>query len=388
MKIRILWKKRYCCQMVIIEKMSNPRFIVSGGGTGGHIFPALSIAEGLKQRFPDAEILFVGAQGKMEMEKVPAAGFPIVGLPVAGFHRGEIWRNLLFVPKLIASMWKARSVVRNFKPDCVIGVGGYASGPVLKVATQMGIPTLLQEQNSFAGVTNKLLGKKASKICVAYQNMERFFPKEKIVFTGNPIRKGLEGIVAKSEESFRFFGLNPDQPVVLVVGGSLGARALNNGIRAKLDLIRSSGVQFLWQTGKIYYQEIEAELAGNPTGNVHLLEFIQRMDLAFAVADLVISRAGAGTISELCVVGKPAILVPSPNVAEDHQTANARALSDQGAAVLVKDAEVGDRLVEEALSLVKDRGRLADLAENIKKMATPLATKDIVEVIASLIDNG
>ncbi len=368
--------------------MSNPRFIVSGGGTGGHIFPALSIAEGLKQRFPDAEILFVGAQGKMEMEKVPAAGFPIVGLPVAGFHRGEIWRNLLFVPKLIASMWKARSVVRNFKPDCVIGVGGYASGPVLKVATQMGIPTLLQEQNSFAGVTNKLLGKKASKICVAYQNMERFFPKEKIVFTGNPIRKGLEGIVAKSEESFRFFGLNPDQPVVLVVGGSLGARALNNGIRAKLDLIRSSGVQFLWQTGKIYYQEIEAELAGNPTGNVHLLEFIQRMDLAFAVADLVISRAGAGTISELCVVGKPAILVPSPNVAEDHQTANARALSDQGAAVLVKDAEVGDRLVEEALSLVKDRGRLADLAENIKKMATPLATKDIVEVIASLIDNG
>jgi UDP-N-acetylglucosamine--N-acetylmuramyl-(pentapeptide) pyrophosphoryl-undecaprenol N-acetylglucosamine transferase len=365
--------------------MKNHRFIVSGGGTGGHIFPALSIAEGLKQRFPGAEILFVGALGKMEMEKVPAAGFEIVGLPVAGFHRGEIWRNLLFVPKLVASLWKARSVVRKFKPDCVIGVGGYASGPILKVATQMGIPTLLQEQNSFAGVTNKLLGKKASKICVAYQNMERFFPKEKIILTGNPIRKGLEGIVKKSEESFRFFGLDPDKPVVLVVGGSLGARSLNNGMGAKLDLIRSSGVQFIWQTGKIYYQEIKNSLDAHPAGNVHLLEFIQRMDLAFAVSDLVISRAGAGTISELCVAGMPSILVPSPNVAEDHQTANARALADQHAAVLIIDAEVGDKLVEEALALVKDPKRLDDLAQNIKEMATPNATKDIVEVIASLI---
>ena len=367
--------------------MSNHRFIISGGGTGGHIFPALSIAEGLKQRFPDAEILFVGALGKMEMEKVPAAGFRIIGLPVAGFHRGEIWRNLLFLPKLLASMWKARSVVRNFKPDCVIGVGGYASGPVLKVATQMGIPTLLQEQNSFAGVTNKLLGKKASKVCVAYQNMDRFFPKEKIVFTGNPIRKGLEGIEDKSEESFRFFGLDTDKPVVLIVGGSLGARSLNNGLLAKLTLMRSSGVQFLWQTGKIYYREIKAELEKNPAGNVHLYEFIQRMDLAFAVADLVISRAGAGIISELCMVGKSSILVPSPNVAEDHQTANARALADQGAALMIRDAEISERLVEEALILVKEQERLADLSENIKKMATPNATKDIVEVIVSLIDN-
>ncbi len=364
---------------------NSHRFIVSGGGTGGHIFPALSIAEGLKQRFPDAEILFVGALGKMEMEKVPAAGFSIVGLPVAGFHRGEIWRNLLFVPKLIASLWKARSVVRKFKPDCVIGVGGYASGPILKVATQMGIPTLLQEQNSYAGVTNKLLGKKASKICVAYRNMERFFPKEKIVFTGNPIRKGLEGIVEKSEESMRFFGLDPKMPVILVVGGSLGARALNNGIRSKMEIIRTSGVQFLWQCGKIYYREIKEEMDLNPAGNVHLLEFIQRMDLAFAAADLVISRAGAGTISELCVVGKPSILVPSPNVSEDHQTANAKALADQAAAVLIKDAEVNERLVEEAIILVKDQQKLRVLAENIKKMATPLATNDIVEVIASLI---
>ena len=367
--------------------MSNHRFIISGGGTGGHIFPALSIAEGLKQRFPDAEILFVGALGKMEMEKVPAAGFRIVGLPVAGFHRGEIWRNLLFLPRLLASLWKARSVVRNFKPDCVIGVGGYASGPVLKVATRMGIPTLLQEQNSFAGVTNKLLGKKASKICVAYQNMDRFFPEEKIVFTGNPIRKGLEGIEEKSEESFRNFGLDTDKPVVLIVGGSLGARSLNSGLLAKLALMRSSGVQFLWQTGKIYYQEIKEELEKNPAGNVHLLEFIQRVDLAFAVADLVISRAGAGIISELCVVGKASILVPSPNVAEDHQTANARALADQGAALMIRDAEISERLVEEALILVKDRQRLSGLSEKIKKMATPNATKDIVEVIASLLKN-
>jgi len=367
--------------------MSNHRFIISGGGTGGHIFPALSIAEGLKQRFPDAEILFVGALGKMEMEKVPAAGFRIVGLPVAGFHRGEIWRNLLFLPKLFASLWKARSVVRNFRPDCVIGVGGYASGPILKVSTQMGIPTLLQEQNSFAGVTNRLLGKKASKICVAYPNMDRFFPKGKIVFTGNPIRKGLEGIKEKSEESLRFFGLDPDLPVVLVIGGSLGARSLNKGIRAKIDLIRSSGVQFLWQTGKIYYQDIKAELEGHPAGNIHLLEFIQRMDLAFAAADLVISRAGAGTISELCMVGKPSILVPSPNVAEDHQTFNAGALADRGAAVLISDAEINERLVEEALILVNDRKRLNGLSEKIKKMGTPDATKDIVEVIVSLIDN-
>ncbi|MEI7422115.1 MAG: undecaprenyldiphospho-muramoylpentapeptide beta-N-acetylglucosaminyltransferase [Prolixibacteraceae bacterium] len=364
---------------------TNHRFIVSGGGTGGHIFPALSIAEGLKNRFPGSEILFVGALGKMEMEKVPAAGFPIVGLPVAGFHRGEIWRNLMFVPKLLASMWKARSVVRKFRPDCAIGVGGYASGPILLVSTQMGIPTLLQEQNSYAGVTNKWLGRKANKICVAYHHMDRFFPLEKIVFTGNPIRKGLEGIVSKSEESLRFFGLDPARPVVLVVGGSLGARSLNNAIRGSMDLIRASEVQFLWQTGKIYYHEIKGEMDINPVGNVHLLEFIQRMDLAFAAADLVISRAGAGTISELCVVGKPVILVPSPNVAEDHQTANAKALEEQGAAVLIKDSEAKEKLVVEALALVKDRQKLDGLAVQIKKMGTPDATRDIVEVVATLL---
>jgi UDP-N-acetylglucosamine--N-acetylmuramyl-(pentapeptide) pyrophosphoryl-undecaprenol N-acetylglucosamine transferase len=365
--------------------MKNHRFMVSGGGTGGHIFPALSIAEGLKQRFPTAEILFVGASGKMEMEKVPAAGFPIVGLPVAGFHRGEIWRNLLFLPKLLASLWKARAIVRRFKPDCVIGVGGYASGPVLRVATRMGIPTLLQEQNSYAGVTNKLLGKRATKICVAYRNMERFFPPEKIVFTGNPIRKGLEGIPEKSGDACRFFGLDEHKPVILVVGGSLGARSLNNGLRNKLDVMRSSGVQFLWQSGKIYYQELAGEHVLKDAQNIRLLEFIQRMDLAYAAADLVISRAGAGTISELCAVGKAAILVPSPNVAEDHQTANARALADQGAAVLIADKEVNERLVEEALLLVNDKKQLLKLSENIRKMATPEATKDIVEVIVSML---
>lgn len=365
--------------------MSNHRFIISGGGTGGHIFPALSIAEGLKARLPAAEILFVGALGKMEMEKVPAAGFPIVGLPVAGFHRGEIWRNLLFIPKLIASLWKARSVVKNFKPDCAIGVGGYASGPVLKMSARMGIPTVLQEQNSYAGVTNKLLGKKANKICVAYPEMERFFPKEKIVFTGNPVRKGLEGIAGKREEALRFFGLDSSLPVILVVGGSLGARSLNRGIRGKLDLIRSTDVQLLWQTGKIYYQELREELEAHPAANVHLLEFIQRMDLAYAAADLVVSRAGAGTISELCVLGMPTLLVPSPNVAEDHQTANARALADRGAALMIKDAEVNERLVEEALLLVKDSQRLSKFSEKILEMGTPNATKDIVEVIVSLI---
>lgn len=365
--------------------MNNNRFIISGGGTGGHIFPALSIAEGLKARLPEAEILFVGALGKMEMEKVPAAGFPIVGLPVAGFHRGEIWRNLLFLPKLIASLWKARSVVRNFRPDCAIGVGGYASGPVLKMAAGLGIPTVLQEQNSFAGVTNKLLGKKADKICVAYPAMERFFPAGKIVFTGNPVRKGLEGIAGKREEAFSFFGLDPSQPVILVVGGSLGARSLNKGIRLKLDLIRNSGAQLLWQSGKIYYKELREELDAYPARNIHLMEFIQRMDLAYAAADLVVSRAGAGTISELSVLGMPTLLVPSPNVAEDHQTANARALVDRGAACMIRDAEVDERLVEEALSLVRDKERLLTLSERILEMGTPNATRDIVEVIVSLI---
>jgi len=367
--------------------MGNYKFIVSGGGTGGHIFPALSIADGLRKRFPDCEILFVGAEGKMEMEKVPAAGYRIVGLPVAGFHRGEILRNFAFIPKLINSMLKAKKVVKDFSPDVVIGVGGYASGPILRVAANLGIPTVLQEQNSFAGVTNKILGKKAKKICVAYDKMERFFPAEKIVFTGNPIRKGLESIVPRSDEAKEYFNVTTDQPVILVVGGSLGARTLNQSMLANLEIIRKSEAVIIWQTGKYYYSAINGQLSANPVENIRLMEFIPRMDLAYSVADLVISRAGAGTISELCMVGAASILVPSPNVSEDHQTFNALSLVEQDAAILVKDADAVRELIPDALALVDNREKCLRLSQNILKLATPHATDDIVEVIATLLKN-
>lgn len=368
--------------------MSSLKFIVSGGGTGGHIFPALSIADGLKSRFPDCEILFVGAEGKMEMEKVPAAGYPIIGLPVAGFHRGELWRNLFFIPKLIRAMLKARKVVRDFRPDAVIGVGGYASGPVLRVAESLGIPTVLQEQNSFAGVTNKILGNKAHKICVAYDKMERFFPASKIIFTGNPIRQGLTSIVPKSEEAKKYFDLTTDKPVVLIVGGSLGARVLNQSVLANIALIKDSDALVIWQTGKYYFADIQAQMKENPVENIRLMEFIPRMDLAYSLADIVVSRAGAGTISELCAVGATTILVPSPNVSEDHQTFNARSLVEKDAAILIKDSEAVETLIPAALSLLQDKSRGKKLSENIKKLATPNATADIVEVIASLLNKG
>ncbi len=367
--------------------MANYKFIVSGGGTGGHIFPALSIADGLRERFPGCEILFVGAEGKMEMEKVPAAGYRITGLPVAGFHRGEIWRNLSFIPKLISSMLKAKRVVKNFKPDVVIGVGGYASGPVLRVAAGLGIPTVLQEQNSFAGVTNKILGKKANKICVAYDNMDRFFPKEKIVFTGNPIRKDLGLITPRSAEACEYFKISTGQPVILVVGGSLGARTLNQSMLANLELIRRSDVVFIWQTGKYYFKDIEPQLAADPVSNIRLMEFIPRMDLAYSISDLVISRAGAGTISELCMVEAASILVPSPNVAEDHQTFNAMSLVGKQAAIMVKDGSAVKELIPAALTLVENKGKCEELSQNIKRLATPKATEHIVDVIASLLKN-
>jgi len=367
--------------------MGNYKFIVSGGGTGGHIFPALSIADGLRKRFPECEILFVGAEGKMEMEKVPAAGYRIVGLPVAGFHRGEIWRNLAFIPKLIRSMLEAKKVVKGFNPDVVIGVGGYASGPILRVAASLGIPTVLQEQNSFAGVTNKILGKKAKKICVAYDHMERFFPAEKIVFTGNPIRQGLESILPGTVEAKEFFNITTDQLVILVVGGSLGARTLNQSVLASLELIRKSDVIIIWQTGKYYYEAIQKQLNETPVSNIRLMEFIPRMDLAYSVADLVISRAGAGTISELCMVAAASILVPSPNVAEDHQTSNAMSLVEKDAAILVKDAVAVKELIADALALVNQREKCLKLSQNIKRLATPRATEDIVEVIATLLKN-
>ena len=365
--------------------MSGYKFIISGGGTGGHIFPALSIAEGLKARYPDSDILFVGAEGKMEMEKVPALGYRITGLPVAGFHRGELWRNILFLPKLMRSLMKARKVVKEFGPDVVVGVGGYASGPVLYEAKKLGIPTVLQEQNSYAGVTNKLLGKRANKICVAYDKMERFFPAGKIVLTGNPVRRGLQFLTYGSEEANNYFGVNADSPVILVLGGSLGARTINQSMLAGLDIILKSKVQVIWQTGKYYYHDIKAKLEANPVPNIRLMEFITRMDLAYSIADVVISRAGAGTISELCLVGKPSILVPSPNVAEDHQTHNAMSLVEKEAAVLVRDSESVSNLVREAIDLVNDKNRCEILSVNIRKLATPNATEDIVDVISTLL---
>lgn len=367
--------------------MGNYKFIVSGGGTGGHIFPALSIADGLRKKFPECEILFVGALGKMEMEKVPAAGYRIVGLPVAGFHRGEIWRNLAFIPKLIRSMLEAKRVVKDFHPDVVIGVGGYASGPILRVAASLHIPTVLQEQNSYAGVTNKILGKKAYKICVAYDKMERFFPAGKIVFTGNPIRQGLASIGPRTTEALEYFNVTIDQQVILVVGGSLGAGTLNKSMLASLELIRKSDVVIIWQTGKYYFEAIHNQLIANPVPNIRLMEFIPRMDLAYSVADLVISRAGAGTISELCMVAAASILVPSPNVAEDHQTSNAMSLVEKDAAILVKDAVAVKELIPDALALVNNREKCLKLSQNIKRLATPHATEDIVEVIATLLKN-
>ena len=360
--------------------MKKLKVIISGGGTGGHIFPALSIANELKAQVPEADILFVGALGKMEMERVPAAGYPIVGLPVMGLPRKASLKMFRFVWMLYQSMRKARKVIADFQPDVAIGVGGFASGPVLKAAVRKGIPAILQEQNSYAGVTNKLLSAKVRKICVAYPNMERYFPAEKIVVTGNPVRQNLLQPVNKND-ALQAFALNPDKPVVLIVGGSLGARSLNEAVMANLDLIAQSGVQVVWQTGKYYYREMLDRLKGIQPDNLMPLEFLSNMDFAYKAADLVISRAGAGTISELCLLGKPCVLVPSPNVAEDHQTKNAMALVENEAAVLVKDVEANARLFAESFALVNDPERLEQLSANILKLAKPNATQDIIDVI-------
>jgi len=356
------------------------KVIISGGGTGGHIFPALSIANGLKEAMPDVDILFVGALGKMEMERVPAAGYPIVGLPVMGLPRKASLKMFKFLWMLFQSMRKARKVIRDFKPDVAIGVGGFASGPVLKAAVKAGVPAILQEQNSYAGVTNKLLSAKVRKICVAYPNMERYFPAGKLVVTGNPVRQNLLLPVDK-KEAMKAFNLTGDKPVVLIVGGSLGARTLNESVMANLDAIAESGVQVVWQTGKIYIKEMLERLEGRKPDNLQAMEFLSDMDLAYKAADLVISRAGAGTISELCLLGKPSILVPSPNVAEDHQTKNAMALVENDAAVMVRDQEASEKLFRESFALVKNEKRLSELAQNCKKLAKPNATADIVKVI-------
>ncbi len=360
--------------------MKKLKVIISGGGTGGHIFPALSIANELKAQHPEADILFVGALGKMEMERVPAAGYNIIGLPVMGMPRKLSLKMFRFVWMLFKSMQKARKVIKDFQPDVAVGVGGFASGPVLKAAVRNGVPAILQEQNSYAGVTNKLLSAKVKKICVAYPNMERYFPQEKIMLTGNPVRQNLLQPVEK-DKAFAEFDLKNNIPVILIIGGSLGARTLNESVMANLDKIAQSNVQVIWQTGKFYYQEMLERLKGKQPDNLKPMEFLSNMDYAYKIADLVISRAGAGTISELCLLGKPSVLVPSPNVAEDHQTKNAMALVENQAAVLVKDNEAKEKLFEEALSLVTDNEKLKELSANSLKLAKPNATADIVNVI-------
>ncbi len=361
------------------------KIIISGGGTGGHIFPAISIANALKKLQPAVEILFVGALGRMEMEKVPAAGYKIIGLPISGFQRKISLGNILVILKLMYSLVKARGIIKDFKPQVAVGVGGYASGPLLKIASQKGIPTVIQEQNSYAGVTNKLLAKKASKICVAYEEMDRFFSKEKIILTGNPVRQDLEDIAGKEAEAIAFFELDPTKKTILILGGSLGARSVNNSIAGSLEQLKNAPVQVIWQTGPRYFDEMKLKVDASNAKNVKVMAFISRMDLAYAAANLVISRAGAGTISELCLVQKACILVPSPNVAEDHQTKNALALVAKNAAILIKDAEAQQTLVSSALDLIGKPDELARLSDNIKTMAQLGSAKRIALEIFKLI---
>ena len=364
------------------------RVIISGGGTGGHIFPAVSIANEIKAKRPDAKILFVGAEGRMEMQRVPAAGYPIKGLPIAGFNRKNLLKNIPVLFKILESRRMARRILRDFRPQVAVGVGGYASGPTLNVAESMGIPTLLQEQNSYAGVTNKLLAKKARKICVAYDGMSRFFPADKILFTGNPVRQNLlEGTVQK-DDAVRSFGLVPGKRTILVIGGSLGARTLNESILGNLPLVKQqNNVQFVWQTGKYYSSAIKEELdrRGCPD-NLKVMDFIADMKQAYAAADLVISRAGAGSISEFCLLGKPVILVPSPNVAEDHQTKNALALVQKNAALYVPDTEARRSLLPLAINTVADHEKLEALSRNIIQLARPNAASDIADEVIKLAE--
>ncbi len=369
------------------KKSKSLKIIISGGGTGGHIFPALSIARAIQRRTQGVEILFVGAHDRMEMEKIPAAGFKIIGLPITGFQRKITWKNITFFPKLIISLIKCKSIIKTFNPDVVVGVGGYASGPLLRVAQRLKVPTLIQEQNSYAGITNKLLASKAKKICVAYHNMGRYFPKNKIVNTGNPIRKDLQDIKNKSTEALRFFNFEPDKKTLLIIGGSLGARTINESITLNLDVLIRKNIQVIWQTGKYYYKKAKEEVARYNNHNISVMEFINRMDFAYSVADVIISRAGAGTISELCIVGKPIILVPSPNVAEDHQTKNALALVDKNAAVMVKDANAKSELINNLLELIKDDNKCVEMGVKLQKLAKPDADELIVDEVFKIIDN-
>lgn len=364
------------------------RVIISGGGTGGHIFPAVSIANAIKSIRPDAQILFVGAEGRMEMQRVPAAGYEIKGLPIEGFDRKNLLKNV----KVLYKIWKcqrmARQIIKEFKPMAAVGVGGYASGPTLNTAAAMNIPCLIQEQNSYAGVTNKLLAKKAKKICVAYEGMERFFPQENIILTGNPVRQSLLENKMSREEAIKSFGLNPQQKTILIVGGSLGARTVNESVLQQLDLIEKSGVQIIWQTGKYYNASINEQLKGKSLPMLKVMDFISDMGTAYKAADLVISRAGASSISEFCLLGKPVILVPSPNVAEDHQTKNALALANRQAALMVSDAEAPQKVISLALETVKDDEQLKNLSQNILKMALPDSANIIAKEVIKLAENN
>ena len=365
------------------------RAIISGGGTGGHIFPAIAIADEIKKRNPSASILFVGAIGKMEMEKVPQAGYEIVGLKIAGLQRKFSFSNFLLPFKILGSLLKARKILVDFKPQIVIGVGGYASGPTLMMANFLSIPTVIQEQNSFPGKTNRILAKKAACICTAYEGMERFFPNSKVVLTGNPIRKEFSANLKSKAEACTFFGLDPEKPTILVIGGSLGAKTLNISVQKNLEEIMNSGVQIIWQCGKLYHSQLLIDLKDKELKNICLYQFIERMDLAYSAADLIISRAGAISVSELCIVGKPLILVPSPNVAEDHQTKNANALVAKNAAILITDSEAPDLLFKIALDLLKQKEKCELLSFEIKKIQKLNATADIVDAFEnSLIENG
>jgi len=361
--------------------MTKYKFILSGGGTGGHIYPAIAIANELKLQFPDAEFLFVGARDKMEMQKVPEAGYEIKGLWIAGLQRKLTLQNMMFPLKLASSLLESRRIIKKFKPNVVIGTGGFASGPLLQAAGSAGIPTVVQEQNSFPGITNKLLSKKANKICVAYQNLERFFPKEKIVLTGNPVRQDLIDIESKRDEAITFYGLDPNKKTVLVLGGSLGARRINQLIEKELQNFLSQDVQIIWQCGKLYFEDYKKY--NQP--NVKVVDFIERMDFVYAASDVIISRAGASSVSELCIVGKPVIFIPSPNVAEDHQTKNAQAIVDAKGAILLKESELESQFSIVFEALLKDQGKQKQLSDNIKKLAMPNATKVIVEEIKKLL---
>lgn len=360
----------------------NPKFIISGGGTGGHIYPAVAIANELKARFPKADILFVGASDKMEMQKVPQAGYPITGLWIAGIQRKLTLQNAMFPLKLATSLSKSFVILKKFKPDVVIGTGGFASGAVLKVASMVGIPTVIQEQNSYPGITNKLLGKKADKICVAYENLERFFPKKNMVLTGNPVRQDLISVSEKRKEALAYFHLDASKKTVLILGGSLGARRINQLIAKELEWLLSQDIQIIWQCGKLYFDEYKHF---SERENVQVVSFIDRMDFVYAAADFVISRAGASSVSELCIVGKPVIFIPSPNVAEDHQTKNAQAIVDKHGAVLLKESHLDAEFNLVFESVLNDKGKQESLSENMKALALPNATQQIVDEIVKLI---